>query len=217
MKQQDIKVDKLRYDPFDPDLIQKLENDYGKIDLGIDKKLAAKYLVLFYDINTPFRERYPDVIERRKRCAEMAGFPLDDNKHYPQRYEDLMIGENENFNTITYQFLKSFGSPDYIALQILWKIYGNEFINAAKNVDSKTYKDTINNTLSILKHINDLTKTLFSGEESQNMRMALYKGMEKELRMPTPENIANAEDIDELLHNPYGDYKPEELHYKGAK
>jgi hypothetical protein len=76
----------------------------------------------------------------------------------------------------------------------------------------------IKNTREVLEEINRLTKIVFSGEETLGMRIALYKGMEKEIKMPKPEVIALAEDVDEHLENPYGEgYKPEKLKYKSHK
>jgi hypothetical protein len=217
MKKEDIDTSKLRYDPFDPKTIIDLEEEYGTLDFGVDKTKAVIYLILFYDYKSPLIKRYPDVIERRIRCAEIAKFPVTQDK-FQGKYEDLMVGENENFNLISYQYLRSFGIPELVALHINWKVFGSEFINSAKNADSKTYKDTIKNTREVLEEINRLTKIVFSGEETLGMRIALYKGMEKEIKMPKPEVIALAEDIDEHLENPYGDgYKPEKLKYKGHK
>jgi hypothetical protein len=217
MDRKNIDISGLRYNPFDEKTIELLEEEYGSFDFGVDKDKAIIYLILFYDYKSPMIKRFPDVIERRIRCAEVAKFPVKKNNEFQDEYEDLIVGENESFNDLSYQYIRSFGIPELIALHINWKVFGSEFKNSAKTADSKSYKDTIKNTREVLEEINRLTKIVFSGEETLGMRMALYKGMEKDMKMPRPEAIAMAENVDELLINPYEDYKVDELRFRSHK
>jgi hypothetical protein len=216
MKQSDIEISKLRFNPFDPKTLSMLEEEFGEFDFGVDKKKAVIYLILFYDLKSPFIQRYPDVIERRLRCADIAEFPKKD-KVYDKKYENLIVGDNEKFNDISFAYIKSFGSPEYVALHIFWKYFGEQYLKSSKTFEQKEYKDSIANIKSLLNDINKLTEDLFSGHESLNMRMALYKGIENENKLPRPETIAQAEDVKELINNPYGKYEVEPLRFKSHK
>jgi hypothetical protein len=217
MKREDVDISKLKYDPFDPSTVNKVEDDFGSFDLGVDKVKAITYLILFYDFNSFFVREYKDVIERRIKCAEMCDFPKK-GKVYDKAYEDLIVGDNPQFNSLAYLYIMSFGSPEYMALQMFLKYYSELYVSSTKNFDPKDYKDNINNIKSLLADINKLTEDLFSGKESLNMRMALYAGIEKNILLPKPEIIANADNLDEVIgKGPYKGYKPEKLKYKSHK
>ena len=49
-----------------------------------------------------------------------------------------------------------------------------------------------------------------------NIRRALYESVEKENLKLRPEDIDNAteEELETILENPYGDYKPDKLKFK---
>lgn len=216
MKKESININVFRFNPFAENIVDIFEEEYGQVDFGVDKKKSIIYLILMYDLNSPLIKQYPDIIERRLKIAELAEFPKKKNV-FVQEYEDLMVGDNENFNKASYQYIRSFGSPEFIALQMFWKYFGEQYVNSSKIYSQKDYKESIANIKSLLIDINNLTDEIFSGKESINMRMALYKGMEKDIKMPRPEAIAMAENLDELILNPYGDYKPEELKFKSNK
>ena len=102
-----------------------------------------------------------------------------------------------------------------------WNIFASEYKNAAKISTSKDYKDTIANIKQLQNEITRLTDIIFGGHEVVNMRMALYKGIEKERVKLRPEDIAkvieNKDKLTEIIGNPYGDYVPEGLNFISNK
>jgi hypothetical protein len=102
-----------------------------------------------------------------------------------------------------------------------WNIFASEYKNAAKISTSKDYKDTINNIKKLQSEITELTDAIFGGHEVINMRMALYKGIEKERIKCRPEDIATVRDdpekLKEIIGNPYGNYDPEPLKFKASR
>ncbi len=218
MEIKDIDISKFRFNPLDVNIVDILEKEYPEFceNFGVDKGKAAVYLICFYDLRSPFTERYPDLIEKRKRCAHVAGFPFDKEGRYKKPYEDLMVGDNEAFNNASFAYMRSFGSPEYMALYIFWGYLASEYKNASREYNPKTNSESIKNVKLLLTEIKSLTEELFSGKETLNMRIALYSGIEKETKMLRPETISEAtpEQLKSYLDNPYGDYEPENITFK---
>jgi hypothetical protein len=222
MNKENIDVKLFRFNPFDSETVSLLEEEYEEFnkEFGVSKKQAISYLILFYDLNTPLRIRYPELISRKTECAKLAEFKTNSDGTFLKKYEDLMVGENELFNDAVSVYIRSFGSPEYISLNMYWNIFASEYKNAAKISTSKDYKDTINNIKKLQSEITELTDAIFGGHEVINMRMALYKGIEKERIKCRPEDIAAVRDepekLKEIIGSPYGDYIPEALKFKGS-
>jgi hypothetical protein len=223
MKLEQKEIDKFRFDPFDPTTLGLLEKEHEayRFSLGkVDKRKAITYLILCYDLHSPLIKRYPDIIDRKIRAAELSEFEKTLDGKFKEGYENLITGENDQFNDIIFQYISSFGSPEFVALVMYWSLLADEYKNASKITDSKERKDVIANTQNLLTKIKDLTQILFSGEEVMNIRIALYKGAEKRFRALTPEFIASAteEELDENIGKPYGKkYKPSKIKFIGNK
>jgi hypothetical protein len=223
MNKANIDIKLFRYNPFDPNTVTLLEEEYDefKFDFGVKKEQAVRYLILFYDLNTPLRIRYPELISRKNECAKLSDFKTKPDGSFQKAYEDLMVGENEVFNNAVSAYIRSFGSPEYISLNMYWNIFASEYKNAAKITSSKDYKDTIANIKQLQNEITKLTDALFGGHEIINMRTSLYKGIEKERVKLRPEDIAKMLDdqkkIKEVLGDQYEGYIPEPLEFLGDK
>jgi hypothetical protein len=218
MDLKDIDISRFRFNPLAANIVDILEKEYPEFceEFGVEKNKAAIYLICFYDLRSPFTERYPDLIEKRKRCAHAAEFPCDKDGRYKKPYEDLMVGDNESFNNASFAYMRSFGSPEYMALYIFWGYLASEYKNASREYNPKTNSESIKNVKLLLTEIKSLTEELFSGKETLNMRIALYSGIEKEIKMLRPETIAEAtpEQLEGYLGKPYGNYKPDELKFR---
>jgi hypothetical protein len=223
MNRSNIDIKLFRYNPFDPNTAALLEEEYDefKVDFGVKKQQAVCYLILFYDLNTPLRIRYPELISRKTECAKLSDFKINSDGTFQKKYEDLMVGENDNFNNAVSAYIRGFGSAEYISLNMYWNIFASEYKNAAKISTSKDYKDTIANIKQLQNEITRLTDIIFGGHEVVNMRMALYKGIEKERVKLRPEDIAkiidNKEKVKEVLGDQYDGYIPEEPKFIGSK
>ena len=217
MKQSDIEVKYLMYDPFDEKTVSKLESyEEFKVDFGVSKKEVITYIILLYDMNTQLRREVPYLNQRKIIAAELAGFKKNKDGKFKKEYEDVMLGLNGTTEAAISKYIRLFANPKYISLVYYWSILSAEFFNISSSTESKDFKNTIANIEKLEAKINDHTQVLFGGDETMNIRRALYESVEKENLKLRPEDIANAteEELETILENPYGDYKPDKLKFK---
>jgi len=218
MRKEDVEIKYLMYDPFDPRSVAKLESyEEFNVDFGVAKSKVVCYIILCYDLNTQLRKEVPYFNKRKLVAAELAGFDQAKDGKFKKNYEDILLGLNEKANTAISKYIRLFASPKYLSLVYYWSILSAEFENITSIKESKDYKNTIGNIEKLEAKINECVEFLYGGEEVKDIRRALYESVEKENLKLRPEHIAMAENVDELLENPYGDYKPEPLKYKGSK
>jgi hypothetical protein len=215
-------IQSFKYDPFDPTTVKKLENEFPefKADFGkVDKQKIICYLILCYDLNSTLVKQCSDITERKGKCADIAKFPKTKEGFFKKEYEEIIVGDNKNFNETIFPYMSSFGSPKFIAWNMYWMGLADEYKNMTTTVESDKRKIIIANTKILLADIDKLTQELFNGDEVPNIKNALYKGMIKKFRAITPEFIASAtpEEIEEEIKSPYGNYKPRELKFVGSK
>ena len=81
MKQSDIEVKYLMFDPWDEKTVSKLESyDEFKFDFGIPRDIFFTYMILCYDLNTQLRKEVPYFNQRKIVSAELAGFKQNKDK-----------------------------------------------------------------------------------------------------------------------------------------
>jgi hypothetical protein len=219
MKKSDVDVKLLMFDPFDPKTVSRLEEyDEFTEDFGIDKSKIIAYIILLYDMNSQLRKEFPHFNKRKLVASELAGFEKVGDK-LKEKYEKVILGSNEKVNKAISKYIRLFGSSKYISLVYYWSILSAEYDNVAVNKDSSDYKSTIGNIAMLENKINECVEYLFGGDEMKSIQSALYEAVEKEnLRLPRPEVIASADDIDDIIGvGPYNGYKPSPLKYKSHK
>ena len=220
MNKSDIDVKSLMYDPFDPKTPNDLEEyDEFKGGFGLDKGQVCAYIILMYDKETQLRRELPYFNKRKLVAAELAGFEQGKNGKLLEKYEDVLLGKNEKVNGAISKYIRLFASPKYLSLVYYWSILSAEFENVTSLNASKDFKNTIANIERLEIKINECVNFLYGGDEVKDIQRALYESVEKENLKLRPENIAlmDEDELDEQIGNPYGDYRPEKLKYKGAK
>jgi len=217
MKKSDIEIKYLMFDPWDEKTVSKLESyDEFKPDFGVPKQEFITYMILCYDLNTQLRKEVPYFNQRKIIAAELAGFKQNKDSTFKEDYENILIGENDLANEAISKYIRLFASPTYISLVYYWSILTSEFSNITAS-KSKDYKATIENISKLEVKINECTKILYGGDEVTNIRRTLYESVERENLKIRPEDIAYAEDIDQLIESPYGEYKPGKLKFISHK
>jgi hypothetical protein len=137
---------------------------------------------------------------------------------FTDTYEEVLLGGNQAVNNAISKYIRLFAEPKYLSLVYYWSILSAEFENITGSKESKDYKNTIGNIEKLEAKIKECTDYLFGGGEVKDIKRALYESVEKENLRLRPEDIAMAEDIDDLIGHPYGkDYKPEKLKYVGSR
>jgi hypothetical protein len=215
MNRNDIDVKLFRYNPFDLKTVQLLTEEYPEFRVSFGeantKQRFICYLILLYDLNTPLRIRYPDYILRKIECAKLAEFKKGSNGNFLPEFLEVMEGSNEKFNNAVVAYIKSFGSPDYMALTMYLNIFASEYNNSLKVSDSKILKDTVANIRTLQAQIAELTAIIFGGKEVFDLRTAIYKRIERDRPRVRPEDIAEVIDVPQKLKDNLGDYYEKDI------
>lgn len=220
MKKDDIDISVLMFDPWSKETVTRLEeNDEFKQPFGIDKQKVISYIILVYDLKTQLRKEYPFFNQRKVVAAELAGFPKKKDGKFTVEYENVLIGKNERVNKAISKYIRLFYNPKYLMLVYYWSILSLEFENINNKKESSDFKNTIANIEKLEAKIVECEEFLYGGQEQRDAVQALYEEVEKENLRLKPENIAMAENVDEIIgEGPYGEgYKPEKLKYLGHK
>ena len=64
---------------FNPTVKKNLTTVYPKLKdiVGVVDDKQLRYVILMYDINSPLRHHYPDLVKRKQFAADMAGYDLN--------------------------------------------------------------------------------------------------------------------------------------------
>ena len=192
------------YKPFSEETVKLLEK-YPEFQFDVpDKQKVINYLILLYDLASSEVKNHSDrLYERKKFSALKAGFKLNKEGHFENWVEDILVGENDSFNDAMIRFVRFFALPDLPAHTAYNEMIDHEFTSAAKEKDSKIIKIIMINIDELRGKIESLERKIFTGEETENVRKALYRLMEKQ-RLPRPEIIAkDIENKDLKLPDPY--------------
>lgn len=202
----------MMYDP-NKTLSDLILYDEFRVDFGIDKEKFLKFVVLVYDINSPMRNMYVDLWERKRATAIMVGFKVDESGKFESDVEAMLVGENMECNKAISKYVVIQGIPEYTALVALQTSLHCEMLKVQKGVANQ---NVTKNIILLQNNIKSNTEYLFGGEEPLNLRQALYGIIEKD-RFPLPDEvvrrIADGDKLDD--YNPYGDYKVDELKFIG--
>jgi hypothetical protein len=184
---------KCLFDPFDKETIKKLEN-YAEFQFQIkDKPKFIAYLILVYDRNSDLFLMHADnLYQRKKEAALLVGFKLDKDKHFDEHVEQVLLGENADFNLALFRYTRLSGIPDLPVLIKYLEMLDTE-LSIPLSGKAKDRGDVMKNIDTLRAKIEELEVRIFTGKETEAARETLYSLIEK-IRAPRPENMA--EDIE---------------------
>ena len=184
-----MNYEKFLFDPFGKDTVSKLEQ-YEEFKFECDNKdKVIAYLILMYDLSSSEVKAHSDrLYERKKFAALRAGFKFKDGV-FPKDIEDIIVGENDDFNVAMIRYVRMFGLPDLPKHTAYNEMLDSELSAAAKERDYKLHKVIMDNIESLSVKIESIERKIFTGDETENVRKSLYRLMEK-TRVPRPEYMA---------------------------
>lgn len=191
-------------DPFDPNTVSKLEQ-YDEFKFTVpDKFKTIAYMIIMFDPKSDMKKLWPDDFYGRKReSALAAGFEMTNGK-FEKWVEELLIGENDDFNDAELRFTRMFGIPDYPAFVVYSDILDKQFRSAKKCNDEKKLKIIQENIENAMKMVALYERNIFGHAETENVRAALYRLQEKQRLNLRPEHIAELIEKKALkLKDPY--------------
>lgn len=215
---------KCKADPDGEKFVQNFKNlhpDFqADLFLGEVKEYAFfKYVVMTYDIESPFVIKYKDWAQRRRETARRCEFPKD-GMYYTKEVENIILGKNPRTNRVILSYL--FIQNDIIFSQ--FQAYEFLFTKQLKasleeTYDNPTYyKNLKNNIDELVREIKSLENSIFHGDESKELKRGLYEYASKISLDFRPEDRATKiEQGEEPVDvSPYPDgYKPKVLEFLG--
>ena len=206
-----LSTNKLLFNVKEKGFAKKMIERSPVFDFNDDKILI--YIVLVYDLNSEIRRNIKEYLRRKTEAGEAAGFLRDEKTgFFEKRIEDMMVGENDQFNKAVVQYTSWMFERNYKHLVVLEFNYHKLAIESMKKWDSKS-----NTLIMDMKNEMDvIEKGLFGGEEVMNMRRALYEGTDRTRLRLRKENEIDEFELNGLTDwSPYGDYKPYKLTFVG--
>ena len=191
------------YDPFAPDTVKRLE-EYDEFHFTVpDKPKTVSYIILMYDIKSDLKKLYEGLYERKRNAAIQAGFVLTNGKFEPW-VESMILGENDAVNDALLRYVRLFGIPDATAYIAYDEILHKQVLAAMHETDEKKLKTIQDNIENAMEKRNSIERRIFSGDEVETVRAALYRYAEKIRLKLRPEDVAVAIERNELdLPDPY--------------
>lgn len=216
---QDIDTSKFFVDLKNPNFATALKkkNKAFVIDVeaGLEGSKVLRYIALMYDPASELRNNIPHLPSRKRICAKMAGFDMD-NKKFAPLIEDMLVGKINRVNgaIVAYCFL---------SLNIYFVAHAafqNMYFRAVQDSFESYDKETIKNIQDLQDKLIKNEQMIFGGDETNEMRKALYKATSKISLEINPESIVKriekGDDLNDM--NPYPDsYKPNKITYVGVE
>jgi hypothetical protein len=206
-----LSTNKLLFNVKEKDFASKMIKRSAVFDFKDEKILI--YIVLVYDLNSEIRRNIKEYLRRKTEAGEAAGFKRDEKTgFFEKKIEDMMVGENDQFNKAVIQYTSWMYERDFKHLVVLEFNYHKLAIESMQKWDSKsnTLMMDMKNEMQIIED------KLFGGEEVMNMRRALYEGTDRTRLRLRKENEIDEFELNGLVDwSPYGDYKPELIKFGG--
>jgi len=181
----------------------------------VPRKSILTYIVLTYDIHSPYVIKYKDWVLRRRETAKASGFKIYYGK-YLEDVENIILGKTDATNKIIVRYLFLQNDMEFVKLQSYQSLYYGQIVSSMnpaglKPMDSAKLRSNIEE-LSV--EIKVLEKAIFYGNETKDMLLALYNFVGNITYNFRPEEIAEKKGKGEEIvdESPYKDkYKPEKL------
>lgn len=172
-------------DPNAPDFVRKFEELHPefKEDLFFEKvsrRSFFSYIVLTYDIESPLVIKYKDWAARRRETAKLSAFPKE-GIHYTKEVENIILAKNKRANKmmLRYMFLQS--DVEFLQFQSYQSLFYRQIKESIeKDFDNPSSYEKLKKNIDVLTiEIRSLQQTIFSGDESKELKKALYDFVSK--------------------------------------
>lgn len=148
---------------------------------------VLRYIVAVYDSNGLIT-RIPDVVKRRQKALELAGFKRDKEGNYPEVIHEMIEGKVEGVNEMIIQYLKLHKSPKYSFLMALDNAF---YTLIAKTLSGASIeKKEVDAMRTMEKELTDRTIEFLGGDDNKKMLEKVYQWLAEDSLGITPEDIA---------------------------
>ena len=173
----------------------------------VSEKSLFTYIVLTYDMNSPFVEKYKDWALRRRETAKASEFKIYRGK-YQEEAEGIILGKSASVNRIIVRYLFLQNDLEFAKFQGYQALYYNQIVESmnASNIKPNDAAKLRSNIDDLSGEIKTLQKNIFSGNETRDMLRSLYDFISNISYDFRPEQIAEKKDTGEDVVDdpPYG-------------
>lgn len=219
MNLKDINTSRFLADPNKDDFVDRMTEMSPVFNFNISRvnhKKALTYIALMYDKESYFRKDIKRYLERKYKSGIAAGFSVDDDGTFHEKaVEKMLLGGFDDFNKAVVQYAVLQYDLDYARLVVFELNLHKFLLKAMTKMDEKG--DLKKQMDALTKDINDIEKRIFGGDETINMRKALYEGTSQTRLRLRPEDALDEFKVTGLADwSPYGKgYKPEGIKFVG--
>ena len=203
---------KCKVDPSAPDFVDRFKGLHP--DLGenlflvqVSEKSLFTYIVLTYDMNSPFVEKYKDWALRRRETAKASGFRIERGA-YNVEAENIILGKTAKVNKVIVRYLFLQNDLEFVKFQSYQALYYNQVVESMKagSIKASEAKALRMNIDDLAGEVKSLQKSIFSGNETRDMLRSLYDFVANITYDFRPEQIADKKDNGEAVVDdlPYG-------------
>lgn len=208
-----IDTSKFLVDPKSKDFVKSMHELSDVFDFKLYKANQKKFLVyltLVYDKESYFRKDVKNFIQRKYEAAVCADLRLNEDGHFAREVEDVIVGQNSEFNRAIVQYVSMQFNLEYAKIVVYeFNLYKKIQESFSKFDDKGLMKNLIDD---LSNDISELEKKVFGGEEVTNVRKALYEGTNKSRLNLRPEEMLEEYAINKLRHlSPWGNYDLDQI------
>jgi|GEM_PF-6271451 len=197
MRIRDLDLSGLKYNPGDKKSIKKLQEDhhphfeftwYENDKLVPYHEAILRYIILVYDQNSPLWKSEKDHNEKKVKAMLMAEMEIDEDGKFDQPLrESLLYGSDQGIARMIAKYVYLFNNIDYAELVGMIEI---NFQILRDIMNAKKVKDTHKQLEQTSDRIRELTKRVFGGEETKDIKEKLYEQLNMSRLSFRPEAMA---------------------------
>ena len=173
-------------------------------DFAFDESTILKYIILFYDRNSPL-QHMDKLMEKKAKAMELCGCPVDDTGMFENEYISVFDGGDYDVNRMIVLYCRMQRSHDFSELVFYDDMFYSEMQNAKIEQDPAKRGKAMDNMTRAKDQIKKLQETLLSGDNSPKLINYLYDEVENESLGLRPEEIAEKL---KMKYDPLNGYTP---------
>jgi hypothetical protein len=192
----DLDLSALKYNPNYKKSIKQLQEDHTEFSLLVYENLKLvpyhedilRYIILVYDVRSPLWQITKDHNEKKVKAMLMAGMMANEDGRFDQPLqESLLYGSDAHISSMIVKYVYLFNNIDYVELVGMLQI---NFQILKDIMNGKALKESHKQLEQTSARIKQLTKDVFGGEETKDIKEKLYEYLNMSRLNFRPEHIA---------------------------
>ena len=158
----------------------------------LNKNKVIRYIMFLYDKNSPFREKFQDVLKRKVEAARGAGWETGEGGVFTNDVEEVLRGHNITINEMAVAFIRLHRNFKYSYLVGLEESFYRMLLEIMTGEMSNVQK-----MKSTQAELEDIILELTNEDNNPGMRDTLLRYVEQARLNLRPEDIARISKLQE--------------------